>query len=263
MRVVTPDQAMRQTVLAMPAFHGANGQFDKATFDAVLRNNGLTEPRFLDMMRSDLSQRQVLGAVGRRGNHAGRCCCARCSRASSRSARPTWWNSRSAPRPSRRRPTRPSSSAGTTTIRTCIPPRNSAGSRRSCCRRRRWRRTSRSPTPTCRPPTISTSRCSSSRRSAPPRWSRCRTRPRPRRLPRNGAAGRTGPRCRRRRRMPAARRLRWTTPPSSEFPDAGPGPWRVRRRTGRHVRPGEGGAWLACRARQQGHPGQRRRASTT
>jgi peptidyl-prolyl cis-trans isomerase D len=64
LRVVTPDQAVRQTVLAMPAFHGANGQFDKQTFDAVLRNNGLTEPRFLEMMRTDLAQRQLLGAVG-------------------------------------------------------------------------------------------------------------------------------------------------------------------------------------------------------
>jgi peptidyl-prolyl cis-trans isomerase D len=64
LRVVTPDQAVRQTVLAMPAFHGANGQFDKQTFDSVLRNNGLTEPRFLEMMRTDLAQRQLLGAVG-------------------------------------------------------------------------------------------------------------------------------------------------------------------------------------------------------
>jgi peptidyl-prolyl cis-trans isomerase D len=64
LRVVTPDQAIRQSVLAMPAFHGANGQFDKQTFDTVLRNNGLTEPRFLEMMRTDLSQRQLLGAVG-------------------------------------------------------------------------------------------------------------------------------------------------------------------------------------------------------
>jgi peptidyl-prolyl cis-trans isomerase D len=62
--VVTPDQAVRQAVLAMPAFHGANGQFDKQTFDAVLRSNGLTEPRFLDMLRGDLAQRQLLDAVG-------------------------------------------------------------------------------------------------------------------------------------------------------------------------------------------------------
>jgi peptidyl-prolyl cis-trans isomerase D len=64
LRIVTPDQALRQTVLAMPAFHGANGEFDKQTFEGVLRNNGLTEPRFLELMRGDLSQRQLLGAVG-------------------------------------------------------------------------------------------------------------------------------------------------------------------------------------------------------
>jgi peptidyl-prolyl cis-trans isomerase D len=63
LRVVTPDQAVRQTVLAMPAFRGSNGQFDKQTLDAVLRNNGLNEARFLDMMRADLAQRQLLGAV--------------------------------------------------------------------------------------------------------------------------------------------------------------------------------------------------------
>ena len=47
----------------MPAFHGPNGQFDQQTFEAVLRNNGLTEPRFLDMVRGDLAQQQLLGAV--------------------------------------------------------------------------------------------------------------------------------------------------------------------------------------------------------
>lgn len=61
--VVTPDQAVRQAILAVPAFRGPNGQFDKPTFDAVLRTNGLTEARFLDMMRGDLAQRQLLDAV--------------------------------------------------------------------------------------------------------------------------------------------------------------------------------------------------------
>jgi peptidyl-prolyl cis-trans isomerase D len=64
LRIVAPDQAVRQTVLAMPAFRGANGQFDRQTFEAVLRNNGLNEPRLLDMMRGDLAQQQLLGAVG-------------------------------------------------------------------------------------------------------------------------------------------------------------------------------------------------------
>jgi peptidyl-prolyl cis-trans isomerase D len=63
LRVVTPDQAVRQAVFAMPAFRGADGQFDRQVFEAVLRNNGLTEPRFLDMMRGELAQRQLLEAV--------------------------------------------------------------------------------------------------------------------------------------------------------------------------------------------------------
>jgi peptidyl-prolyl cis-trans isomerase D len=63
LRIVTPDQAVRQAVLAMPAFRGPSGQFDKSTFDAVLRNNGLNEARFLDMMRADLAQRQLIEAV--------------------------------------------------------------------------------------------------------------------------------------------------------------------------------------------------------
>ena len=63
LRIVAPDQAVRDTVLTMPAFRGANGQFDPQVFQSVLRNNGLTEQRFLDMMRAELEQRQLLGAV--------------------------------------------------------------------------------------------------------------------------------------------------------------------------------------------------------
>jgi peptidyl-prolyl cis-trans isomerase D len=63
LRIVTPDQTVRQMVFAMPAFRGPNGQFDPQTFQAVLRNNGLNEARFLDMMRGELAERQLLGAV--------------------------------------------------------------------------------------------------------------------------------------------------------------------------------------------------------
>jgi peptidyl-prolyl cis-trans isomerase D len=64
LHIVTPDRAVQQTIFAMPAFHSANGQFDRQTFEAVLRTNGLNEPRFLDMMRGDLSQRQLIDAIG-------------------------------------------------------------------------------------------------------------------------------------------------------------------------------------------------------
>ncbi len=61
--IVTPDPAVRQMIFAMPAFRGPDGRFDRQTFEAVLRNNGLSEARFLDMMRGDLAQQQLLGAV--------------------------------------------------------------------------------------------------------------------------------------------------------------------------------------------------------
>ena len=78
LQIVTPDAAVRQAVFAMPAFHGPNGQFDQQTFEAVLRNNGLTEARFLDMVRGDLAQRQLLGCGQRGGGTARTCCCIRC-----------------------------------------------------------------------------------------------------------------------------------------------------------------------------------------
>lgn len=63
LRVVTPDAAVRAAVLGMPAFHGSNGKFDRRVFESVLRNNGLTDARFAEMMRQQLSQRQLLEAV--------------------------------------------------------------------------------------------------------------------------------------------------------------------------------------------------------
>src|SRR6185312_14288364 len=63
LRVVTPDPAVRDAVLAMPNFRDNAGKFSRATFEAALRSNGLSEPQFLTMMRGDLGQRQMLDAV--------------------------------------------------------------------------------------------------------------------------------------------------------------------------------------------------------
>ena len=63
LRIFTPDKAVAEVAHDMPAFRGSDGKFSKPVFDTVLRNNGLTEARFLDMLRSDISQRQLLGAV--------------------------------------------------------------------------------------------------------------------------------------------------------------------------------------------------------
>ena len=60
MGLAAPDAALRQAVFQVPAFHGASGQFDRATFEQVLRSNNLTEGAFLALLRTDLLQRQLL-----------------------------------------------------------------------------------------------------------------------------------------------------------------------------------------------------------
>jgi peptidyl-prolyl cis-trans isomerase D len=63
LRVVTPDSAVRSAIMAIPQFQDNTGHFSRSVFQAALQNNGLTEPRFLAMMRNDVAQRQLLEAV--------------------------------------------------------------------------------------------------------------------------------------------------------------------------------------------------------
>jgi peptidyl-prolyl cis-trans isomerase D len=63
LRIVTPDDAVAAVARSMPAFQGRDGQFSKAQFDTVLRNNGYTEARFLAQLRADIAQRQLLNSV--------------------------------------------------------------------------------------------------------------------------------------------------------------------------------------------------------
>jgi peptidyl-prolyl cis-trans isomerase D len=63
LRVVTPDEAVAAAVRAMPAFNGSDGKFSKPVFDNALRNAGYTEARFLEQLRSDITQRQLLSSL--------------------------------------------------------------------------------------------------------------------------------------------------------------------------------------------------------
>jgi peptidyl-prolyl cis-trans isomerase D len=63
LHIVATDPAVVEAVHRIPAFQGPDGAFDRARFDQVLRANGLTEPRFLELMRADLRQRQLMEAV--------------------------------------------------------------------------------------------------------------------------------------------------------------------------------------------------------
>ncbi len=61
--VVVTDEALRQTILAAPGFQGPDGRFSRLQFESFLRNNGLTERRFLDLLRGDLARQQLVGSV--------------------------------------------------------------------------------------------------------------------------------------------------------------------------------------------------------
>jgi peptidyl-prolyl cis-trans isomerase D len=63
LRIVVPQPALVDTVRKLPAFHAENGSFDKTRFDAVLRANGISEAGFLEEVRGQLAQRQILDAV--------------------------------------------------------------------------------------------------------------------------------------------------------------------------------------------------------
>ncbi len=63
MGLVVPDEALRQAVWETPVFAGPDGAFSRRQFEEVLRSNGLTEARFLQMMRTEIAQRQLLAAA--------------------------------------------------------------------------------------------------------------------------------------------------------------------------------------------------------
>lgn len=61
--IVVTDEALRATILAAPGFQGPDGRFSRLQFESFLRNNGLTEARFLDLLRGDLMRQQLVGSV--------------------------------------------------------------------------------------------------------------------------------------------------------------------------------------------------------
>ncbi|HEX3990468.1 MAG TPA: peptidyl-prolyl cis-trans isomerase, partial [Acetobacteraceae bacterium] len=63
LHIVVSDSVLVATTHKLPAFLDANGQFDKARLDAVLRSQNLTEAGFIELMRGEIAQRQLLDAV--------------------------------------------------------------------------------------------------------------------------------------------------------------------------------------------------------
>lgn len=61
--ISTGDDAVRQQILATPAFRGPSGQFDKATYDAALDRAGLRPDQFESLLRAEASRDLLAGAV--------------------------------------------------------------------------------------------------------------------------------------------------------------------------------------------------------
>lgn len=63
MGVVATDDAVRDYIFQIPAFQGPDNRFSRLAFESFLRNNDLTEGRFLALLRADLTRQQLAGAV--------------------------------------------------------------------------------------------------------------------------------------------------------------------------------------------------------
>lgn len=64
LRLNVSDAEVARQIMADPAFKGPSGQFDRARFDALLRNNGYNEPRFAAERKRIILRREVANTVG-------------------------------------------------------------------------------------------------------------------------------------------------------------------------------------------------------
>lgn len=63
MGITVGDEALRQAIFGLPAFAGIDGRFSLPLFQNFLRNQGLTEARFLALLRVDLARDALVSAV--------------------------------------------------------------------------------------------------------------------------------------------------------------------------------------------------------
>lgn len=61
--IAAGDGVIGKQLAAEPAFHDASGKFDPNVFAAVLRNGGMSESGYLDILRQDIRRRQLVTAA--------------------------------------------------------------------------------------------------------------------------------------------------------------------------------------------------------
>lgn len=59
-----PDSVVREETFSMPYFKGTNGKFDRAVFNRRIADARMTEHRFLDMIRDDITVRGLGSGLG-------------------------------------------------------------------------------------------------------------------------------------------------------------------------------------------------------
>ena len=63
LRLGLSDAEISRRITSDPSFRGANGQFDRARFEQLIRNAGFSEPRFVDQQRRDTLRRQIVQSI--------------------------------------------------------------------------------------------------------------------------------------------------------------------------------------------------------
>ena len=63
LRLGLSDAEISRRITSDPSFRGANGQFDHARFEQLIRNAGFTEPRYVDQQRRDTLRRQIVQSI--------------------------------------------------------------------------------------------------------------------------------------------------------------------------------------------------------
>lgn len=61
--LTVPDAQLADEIRGNALFQDSSGKFDRAKFDAILRENGLTEQSFTALLRGDVVRRQLVAAV--------------------------------------------------------------------------------------------------------------------------------------------------------------------------------------------------------
>jgi peptidyl-prolyl cis-trans isomerase D len=63
LNLAVTDEAVRNFVFGIEGFRGIDGRFSRDVFNNFLRQNDLSEPQFLVLLRADLERQQLAGAV--------------------------------------------------------------------------------------------------------------------------------------------------------------------------------------------------------